>query len=182
MTSQTGREREELIQKFPSIEKSLARIGFYGYILIGVYGIYLYSVLWTILYIGFVALGFVFVVMFCLCSHCPYPYEYSDCLFLRYRLITRLFQYRPRPMSFLEKVGLVGVFAGSVLIPQYWLFKTPLLLVFFWIFCLSTAVAFPLYYCRRCVHFRCPFNMVGPEVRKRWYQNHGNISSRNQGR
>jgi hypothetical protein len=154
-------QKVELIEKFPLFGKILMRIGFYGYIIIGAYSIFLVNTLWAFIYIGFILLGFTFGLLYCLCSHCPYPFKYSDCLFLPSGVVKKICKFRSEPMNILEKIGFIIVIIGSVAIPQYWLFKNYLILIIFWIFCLPTLAGLMCYLCKRCHHLSCPFNLSG---------------------
>jgi hypothetical protein len=156
----------KLIDKFSVAEKILARTGFYGFIIIGAYGIYSQSILWGIAYTLFVLLGSIFGLPYYFCSHCPYPYKYSDCLFTPFWLIARQQEFRPGQLTISDKICSAVIGAGLVLIPQYWLFKNHSVLILFWIFCALTLVSFPIYYCKRCRNFKCPFNSVSKELRR----------------
>lgn len=151
-----------LAERFSLFEKILMRMGFYGFIIIGAYGIYSESVPWGLLYTVFVIFGLSVLLSYCLCAHCPYPYKYSDCLFMPLALINK-YKFRSRPMSTLDKIGFIVMMVGVVVIPQYWLLKNSTILIIFWIFYLPTFAGFLFYECRRCRHFDCPFNLARKE-------------------
>ena len=148
----------ELKDGFTLKEKALARIGFYGMISVGALAIYSRSPVWGILYLCFALVGNLFVVYSFLCAYCPYPFKYSDCLFFPYQVVSRVVSERKGQITPGKRRGFVLVMAGLVLIPQYWLFSSPGLLVLFWILALPLLMVFPLYYCRRCRHEKCGFN------------------------
>jgi hypothetical protein len=135
-------------------------LGFYGLTLVGAWGIYSQSITWGLIYTGVAMAGLVGGVLYGLCSHCPYPYDHSDCLFMPYPVIKRLYRFRPEPLTPWDKIGFIAGTLVVVLMPQYWLVKEPLLLALFWILCLPTLATFPLYYCKKCRHILCPFNCV----------------------
>jgi hypothetical protein len=166
MNSDIYGKHVKLIDNFSLFEKILSRTGFYGFIIIGGYGIYSQSILWGIIYTAFVVLGLVFGLPYFFCSHCPYPYKYSDCLFTPFWLIKRQQEFRPDRLTLLDKIGSGVIGAGLILIPQYWLFKNCAVFALFWIFCALTLVSFPIYYCKACRNFRCPFNSANKELRK----------------
>ena len=166
MSEQSCNNHCDLIERFKLLEKILVRIGFYGFMFVGAYGIYSKSILWGLIYTVFVILGLKFGLLYFLCSHCPYPYKYSDCLFVPFRLIEKQYEFRSNAMSVLDKIGFVAITAGFILIPQYWLFKNYTILILFWILCLPTLASFPFYLCRRCQHFDCPFNSVSEKLIK----------------
>jgi hypothetical protein len=153
-----------LVESFTLLQKILMRLGFYGFMAIGVIGIYLESTVWALIYLGFVIFGIGFGLSFSLCSHCPYPYKYSDCLFAPFWVFTKQYKYRPAPMSILDKSFFILSMAGFIVIPQYWLLKNYTILILFWIFCLPTIISFPFFWCKRCQHIHCCFNLVSEEL------------------
>jgi hypothetical protein len=167
MCSQNGNGGVPLINRFTLTEKVLLRGGFYVFMIIGAVGIYMKSMMWGMIYTGFAIFGLLLGVLYSLCSHCPYPYVHSDCLFLPHKLIKKFFKYRPTPMSLSDKTGFMLIMIGLVAIPQYWLVSNVTLLILFWIACLPVLIIFPFHYCRRCRHFGCPFNSVNGATRKK---------------
>ena len=153
-----------LVERFRLLQKILMRTGFYGFMITGIYAISLESVLWTLIYLGFVIFGIEFGLSYFLCSHCPYPYKYSDCLFAPSWVFTKQYTFRPGPMSMLDKTLFIGSMAGFVIIPQYWLLKNCTILIIFWIFCLPTIASLPLFWCKRCRNTYCCFNSVSEEL------------------
>jgi len=166
MSKQSCNKHGDLIETFNPLEKILLRVGFYGFMIIGAYGIYSNSIVWGLIYTGFVIFGSKFGLLYFLCSHCPYPYKHSDCLFVPSSLIKKQYEFRSDKMSVLDNIGFVAIMAGFIVIPQYWLFKNYTILILFWILCLPTLASFPFYLCRRCQHFDCPFNSVSDEIIK----------------
>jgi hypothetical protein len=149
-----------LAKKFSLAEKILMGIGFYGFVIIGGYGIYAESILWGLIYTGFLVFGFIVLIGYCVCAYCPYIYpDYSDCLFVPFgSLFRKLYKFRQGPMTALDKIGLFIMMSGAVIIPQFWLFKDLFLFTVFWIVCLPTIAGFILYECRKCQHTECLFN------------------------
>ena len=166
MSEQSCNNHGELIERFNLLEKILLRVGFYGFMLVGTYGIYSRSIVWGLIYTGFVIFGLKFGLLYFLCSHCPYPYKHSDCLFVPFSLIKKQYEFRSDAISVLDKIGFVAITAGFIVIPQYWLLENYTILILFWILCLPTLAIFPFYLCRRCLHFDCPFNSVSEELIK----------------
>jgi hypothetical protein len=150
-------QTSHLIDKFSVFEKALIRVGVFGFFLIGLYAVFTHSLVWGFVYTGMSIVG-AFLVLFALCSRCPYPYQRSDCLFLPAGIIKKIYNHRPGPLNRLDTFVLVFVSAVLVLVPQFWLLKTPALLIAYWIFCLPVIGVFPIHYCRRCRHDGCPFN------------------------
>ncbi|MBN1273448.1 MAG: hypothetical protein JXB26_14365 [Candidatus Aminicenantes bacterium] len=158
MSPQNDDQNIKLIDRFSLVEKILMRIGFYGFIIVGVYGIFTVSTLWGAIYIGFILLSLSFGLLYCLCSHCPYPYQFSTCLFLPYGIVKKICRFRSESMNILEKIVFMVAILGLVVFPQYWLFKNYTILIIFWIFCLPTLGGLLFYFCKRCRHSCCPFN------------------------
>ena len=124
MSSQHTQQDVNSVEKFPVFEKVLLAIGFYGVIILGIFGILRESVAWGLTYIGFLIFGFLVLFGYCICRHCPYPYIYSECLFPPFgQLIKRMYKFHPEPLTVIEKIGVFIITAGMVIIPQYWLLK-----------------------------------------------------------
>jgi len=145
---------------FTGTEKILMGTGFYGFVLIGIFGIALESVVWALGYAGFAVFGVLVLFGLGICSHCPYIFEeYTDCLFPPWGKVYRKFyRFRSFTLSSTDKILFLTMMIGIVVIPQYWLVKNPWVLGLFWVFCAPTIAGFALYECRRCQHFGCPFN------------------------
>lgn len=172
MITKQPKQRTALIEKFTLCEKILMRTVFLGNILIGAYSIYLENIFVGLLYSVFIILGLNFIVTYCICSHCPYPYKHSDCLFMPFKRIKKLHKFRGCSMSSIEKFGFIAMFAVIFLFPQYWLLKNYTLLILFWICLFPTIIMFPFYFCKRCKHLSCPFNLV--KENKNVHQEHEN--------
>ena len=160
LAPETCRRFPGFIDRFSTPEKIIMRISFYGFIVVGAYGIFLQSLLWGLLYSLFAVAGSLLVILSCLCAHCPYPYLHDTCLFIPLPWIKGLYKHRPQKMSRVDKAGWVVMLAGLIIIPQFFLIANPLVMAVFWIVTLPM-VAIPLHYCRRCRHVSCPFNQVG---------------------
>ena len=161
MSKKRCQKKVNLAEKFPIRDSILMSVGFYGAVVIGIYGTYLESVLWAAIYVGFVIFGALVLFGYSLCAHCPYTYEHANCLFPPLgQIIRRIFKFRPQPMNTLDKIGPVLMMVGVIGIPQYWLFQNLIIFAIFWIFCLPTMVGLLVYECRRCRHLECPLNQV----------------------
>ncbi len=161
MSNKRCKKKVNSSEGFSLKEKFLMSLGFYGAIIIGVYGIYLESILWVAIYLGFLIFGVFVLFGYSLCAHCPYVYEYSDCLFPPLgQLVGKIYKFRPQPMNTLDKIGPVLMIVGVIAIPQYWLFQNLIIFAIFWIFCLPTMIGLVFYECRRCLCVGCPLNQV----------------------
>jgi len=160
MCSQKCQQAIKLHDGFTLAEKILLPGSWYIYVFIGAYAMFMESIPWGLIFLAFCTLGFFVGILYTLCAHCPYPYEYSDCLFFPHKFIKKLFRHRPGPLAILDKIGLCVSLAGAVIFPQYWLFKNPVLLILFWVFCIPAWASLPLYLCKRCRNFECPINMA----------------------
>jgi len=162
MSTQKPNRNANLIETFSFTEKFIFRAGFSSVFVIALYGIYLESITWGLIYAIYLFLVLI-VILGCFCAYCPYPYRYSDCLLLPYGLIKKLFKARPGPISTLEKSVLIVTMIGMIAIPQYWLFKNLTLLIMFWILFILISVPFPFYICKRCQNYNCPQNYARKE-------------------
>lgn len=160
MEEKQCRREPDVSKGFTRTEKILMGIGFYGFVSIGVFGVFLESTIGGLVYVGFALVGILFLFGYGLCTHCPYIFEdYTDCLFPPWGTVYRtLYRFRGLTLSSLDKVLFLSMMIGIVVIPQYWLLKNPWVFGLFWLFCAPTAWGFIMYECRRCQHFSCPFN------------------------
>jgi hypothetical protein len=161
MLSQHDQTKIHVTGNFSLFDKIFMGAGFYAVTGIGMMGIYLESITWGIIYTGFLVLGFLVLLGYGLCSHCPYPYKHSDCLFPPFgQLFKKMYKYRPGPLTVIDKLAFFAIMGGIVVIPQYWLFKNDTLLSIFWICCVPTYAGFLFYECRKCRNSYCPFNLI----------------------
>lgn len=143
-------------RKFTLFEKSPMRLGYYGYQIIGFFGILKFNLLISIAYLIFIFLGS-FLIFYCLCSHCPHQHYFSQCTFVPFGLQKKIFKFKPSKMNFLEIIGHNLITKGAIIIPQYWLIKDVKLFIIFWVFCLPTILRLSFYHCKKCQNYGCPF-------------------------
>jgi hypothetical protein len=141
---------------FAWYEKVLTRAGFAALVCIGAATIFLHNQFAAAGYLLFVTIGGLLVMYDSLCVYCPYPYKYGDCLFFPHQLVSQLTQMRTGELPWPRHLLTALVFAGLVLIPQYWLWGHWLLFAVFWSLVVAAGLVFSLHFCRRCRHNRCP--------------------------
>ena len=139
---------------FTLAEKVFLRVLLWGSVAIGAYSIFDASLIWGAAYICYIVAGS-YVMFYLFCTHCPYPFEYTDCLLYPFILIKKPFAYRPVPMRTAERLAFRVVLAGIVLFPQYWLVKNTALLIAFWLMSLLLLVSFIFRICRKCKNRNC---------------------------
>ena len=145
---------------FTRSQKIYMRTGFYGLLVLGSIAIGLHHWWWGGIYLVY-ALATLFTgVLWGLCSHCPFAYEYSDCLFFPYTWVTKRFVYRPSAMSMTNKLVSMGFLASYVVIPQYWLYQSLGLAIAFWAMAVTTIGSLRFHYCHHCRNIHCPLNAV----------------------
>jgi hypothetical protein len=119
---------------------------------------------------------FVFYFLLCLfsatllyryyCTHCPhYTREgrLTKCMF--FPGMPKFFQPRPGPLGFLDKTIVFIASAVVIILPLFWLFQQPGLLI---IFILSLSVFWVTIRrneCVRCIYFDCPVNKVAQDLK-----------------
>ena len=149
-----------LVDKFPVTHKIAMRLLMIAFIVVGAYAVFLHSRAWGWVYVAVVVLGQAILVLPNLCGHCPYPHERNDCLLIPAGLLRKFIPYRGPEIGKGGRLAMVMGGAGSVLVPQFWLFREPLLLLLFWAALLPFLAYFVLYLCKRCRHTGCPANRV----------------------
>ncbi len=151
-----------LHDRFSFKDKIIMQTGWNGFMIIGTYGIYKQNPLWALAYVAYIIIGYALIVMPWVCAHCPYPYKLSSCLFMPPGFLRKIYNYRESQPSAAGKLAAGAIMIGTVIIPNFWLFKDTSLLIVFWLFGLPTLLAFPLHYCKKCRHLECPANRVKP--------------------
>ena len=68
MNTQGCNQDKKIIEKFTPIQKFFMRLGLYGALIVGGYGIYVQSIMWGLIYTAFIFLG-TFPLLSCFCSH-----------------------------------------------------------------------------------------------------------------
>jgi len=122
------------------------------------------SILWLISYI-IICMLLVAVLYKFYCTHCPH-YIQSDktlkCMF--FWGIPKFFKPESGPLSFLDKAVALVTTLIIVLLPVYWLWLQPGLLVIYLLSVGVIATTLKRYECRRCTYFQCPSNSVPEDL------------------
>ena len=158
MSHATSQRCPALKDGFAWYEKLGIRGGLAGVVALGAIGIYLKSPAAAIAYLVLGSVGGALVIYDFLCVYCPYPYQYSDCLFFPRQLLTMVVSRRTGKIGAVRKALLVLTAALLVLMPQYWLWGQWGLMAGFWVLAAPLGLAFPLYFCPRCRHGACAMN------------------------
>lgn len=126
-------------------------------------------ILWIIFVISFLEL----IEIRVMCSHCPHyaePEIKSLKCWANYGA-PKLWKYRPGPMSIIEKtifiLGFLIIFLPSIFILMFQ--KNYLLLLIYVVLLVALKIALGTFYCKRCINFACPFNVVGNSVRDKFF-------------
>ena len=147
-----------LIDRFSLKERLLSRAGWYGFMIVATGGIFMQAPVWAMIYLLYCLAAFTLVILPGLCAHCPYPSEYSSCLFLPPTLVNRFYPYKGPQMRPASKIAVPVAMMGIVLMPHFWLMANLPLLLLFWLLALPTLISFPMHFCKHCRHFDCPLN------------------------
>jgi len=160
MTRMYCEKQKVFLDGFPLLDKILMRTLFNGILAAGALAIGL-NVWWGgVIYLVYSQVALYYSVLWGLCSHCPFAYEYDDCLFFPHTWVTKRFAYRPDGMPLLDKLAFLVPMVSFVIIPQYWLYEHLWVAIVFWAMTLPTLGGLILYYCRHCRNIHCPFNTV----------------------
>ncbi len=124
--------------------------------------IFKHSVLWMSFYIVICVLMLMVICRF-FCTHCPH-YNTGNtikCMFLWG--FPKLFEYRPGPYKFRDK--LMTFLAAVVLLgfPVYWFLMEPGLFIIYALSLIVFFISVRRYECIQCVNRHCPVNAV-PET------------------
>lgn len=159
-TKTAPQARPRFIQTFSLGEKTLMRLGLYGFIAVGFAGIHAADPAWGWGYLAFAGFGFMGPVAGYLCARCPYPYVQRTCLFVPHGVITWIYAQRRGPMTAGQKAAMILFFAALVAAPLPWLVAQPVVFAAFLALAVPTYATVLVRYCRRCRNVRCPFNRV----------------------
>jgi len=142
-----------LIDHFSILDKIIIRFCFFGSIIIGTYSIFMVSNVWGVIYLAIIVSSLGIICRYSFCPFCPYPTQYSDCLFIPAKFVKKIVRHRNGEMTSSDKfISLIG-FAIIAAIPQYWLLKDMKLFLLYWILLVPMIVRVSSYLCKRCRFF-----------------------------
>lgn len=147
--------------------------------LLGGAGVYHVSgsllVLWLVMIVGF----FGFLEIRVMCSHCPHYAEPDNTLkcWANYGS-PKIWNYRPGPMSFMEKFLFFGGFAIIwgyplifLLIGMQWF-----LLIVYVISAVGFFMTLKIFLCSQCINFACPLNGVIDSVKQEFFKQNPEVA------
>ena len=121
-------------------------------VLVGLYGIFPYSVTAAGIYlVGSIAVFLIFVYAFC--AKCP---ARDTCTHILQGMLTHCMPGRTTgPYSRSDLLGLLLFFGFVALFPQYWLILNPMLMLVFWILFLGNLAVTHSLCCKGCGNIYC---------------------------
>jgi hypothetical protein len=123
-------------------------------LIIGSYSIYLYSSFWGWIYLGIVVIGTIVIVNL-FCTKCPA--RITGCPHVLPGFLTRLFPQREnKPYTRSELIGTMLPIILWILIPQFWIWRYPLLGILFCIFLIIPVIQIRIILCPECSNNCCP--------------------------
>jgi hypothetical protein len=153
----TDREKEGFKDSFSTAEKLVMRISFFIFILFGIVGVFVANWIVGVIYLVFVIFSLEVLLLRMFCSYCPYPYQYSTCLFMPLRNFKGIDQKQEK-MPFINRHAPAIAFAGMYLIPQYWIVRNLFFFIGFWVFGLIVGLGLIIHFCGSCRHVQCAMN------------------------
>lgn len=147
--------------------------------LLGGAGVYRVSglllVLWLVMIVGF----FGFLEIRVMCSHCPHYAEPGNTLkcWANYGS-PKLWNYRPGPMSFVEKFLFFGGFAIIWGYPLIFLLMGMqwFLLIVYIISAVGFFMTLKIFLCSQCMNFACPLNGVIDSVKQEFFKQNPDVA------
>lgn len=149
-------------EKFTLFEQIWMQVSFHGVWIIGAIAIFRESWIIALLYtILFPFVGVLYGIMHTwICPRCPHIKNHNSCVqlhpFVAKKIITK---YKRSRLNIYEKIGFFIVLYGMLLFPVYWILKTEILIIPFFIFATTHYLAYYFYFCKRCLNRFCPQNM-----------------------
>lgn len=160
MSSHNCNERFQFKDKFSLIEIILIRTGFFGMLIIGAYSILDVNPIIGYIYSGLVVTGLVLLIDYSFCPYCPYPSQFSQCLFFPLWMVKQTNNVSGNKPSRLKKRINMVIFLIFAIIPQFWLLKNITLFFIYWIMFVLTIGRVTFCICSRCRYLSCPMNRV----------------------
>ena len=154
---ENGCKKERFKDSFSAVEKIIMQISFYVFTIFGIVGIAIESWIGGLIYLAFVIFSLQVLLLRMFCCYCPYPYQYSTCLFTPLRVFKKIEQ-KKEDMHLINRLAPLIAFGGMYLIPQYWLIKNLYFFIGFWIFGLIVGLGLIIHFCGTCRHVQCPLN------------------------
>ena len=160
---ENGCKKERFKSSFSAVEKIFMQISFYILILFGIVGIAIESWIVGLIYLVFVMFSLQVLLLRMFCCYCPYPYQYSTCLFIPLRIFKKI-QQKKEDMPLINRLAPLIAFGGMYLIPQYWIIKNLFFFIGFWIFGFIVGLGLIIHFCGSCRHVQCPLNRAAKET------------------
>ena len=130
-------------------------------LLLAVYAIAQYSIIWVIIYIIVFIGHFLIIEYRFFCTHCPHYCNDSattNCMFLWF--VPKFFKKNPKPLNKFDIAMTVFGFAIAIFFPIYWLMKSWLLCIIYFLAWTVLFLTVKRYECCRCIYLHCPANTV----------------------
>jgi hypothetical protein len=156
-TDEKGCKKERFKDSFSAVERLFMQISFYLFIIFGIVGIAIENWIAGLIYLVFVIFSLQVLLLRMFCCYCPYPYQYSTCLFFPLTVFRKIDQKKEN-MLLINRLAPVIAFGGMYLIPQYWIIKNLFFFIGFWIFGVIVGLALIIHFCGSCRHVQCPLN------------------------
>ena len=152
-------ERKACDRTFSLGEKLLLRTTFVLSILSGAFGIWLTSPAVAVAYLAFAAVSYFLLMRYSVCARCPHLFEADDCLFLPAFLVRKFVARREGQLSWWERLILDSAVIGTAVIPVFWLYSIPWLLLYYVAVTVGFGYVLIRFVCaRKCEVDVCPLN------------------------
>ena len=156
-TEENGCKKVKLIYSFSTVEKLIMHISLFLFAMFGIIGIAIENWVIGLIYLVFVIFSIHVLLLRMFCCYCPYPFQYSTCIFFPVRMFRNIEQKKGAAPLFNRFAHLIA-FGGMFLIPQYWVIKNMFFFVGLWTSGLVVVLGILIHICGRCRYFQCRFN------------------------
>jgi hypothetical protein len=147
--------------------------------IVGGAGLLAFGVWPLLLWIAIIIAFFGFLEIRVMCSHCPhYAEEGTTLRCWANHGSPKLWNYRPGPMSFIEKISFFGGLAvvWGYPLPFLWLGSLWFLLVLYILTNGAFFASLKSFLCSQCMNFACPLNSVSETTRDLFFQRNPSIA------
>lgn len=122
-------------------------------LIIGGFSIYQANLVLCLVYFILIPLSFL-IVIYSYCTKCPHVGD-NSCRHVIFGKIAKLFKQKTGKYTKFELIETLFPLMIIVMFPQYFLFKTPILMIIFWLLAVIAAVEVFLFVCRGCYNKNC---------------------------
>jgi hypothetical protein len=95
-----------------------------------------------------------FIVIYSYCTKCPHVGD-DSCRHVIFGKVAKLFKQKTGKYTIFELIGTLLPIFCIVAFPQFFLIRTPILMIIFWLLAIIAAIEIMLFVCKGCYNKNC---------------------------